>query len=141
MKYKFNVMVALTYSDKDIEVEVPLSDKEVAKIKQLIAKNDNIEEVPEDEEEYVPPTDLLQILEDGEHKLFEKFWDVIMPPVFVEMLIDGFNNGYIEKDAKDEFDDYHESDFDELYEMYGDEMELEHSSCCICRIPETFISK
>lgn len=141
MKYKFNVMVALTYSDKDIEVEVPLSDKEVAKIKQLIAKNDNIEEEPEDEEEYVPPTDLLQILEDGEPKLFEKFWDIIMPRVFVEMLIDDFNNGYIEKDAKDEFDDYHEADFDELYEMYGDEMELEHSSCCICRIPETFISK
>ena len=141
MKYKFNVMVALIYSDKDIEVEVPLSDKEVAKIKQLIAKNDNIEEEPEDEEEYVPPTDLLQILEDGEPKLFEKFWDIIMPRVFVEMLIDDFNNGYIEKDAKDEFDDYHEADFDELYEMYGDEMELEHSSCCICRIPETFISK
>lgn len=141
MKYKFNVMVALTYSDKDIEVEVPLSDKEVAKIKQLIAKNDNIEEEPEDEEEYVPPTDLLQILEDGEPKLFEKFWDIIMPRVFVEMLIDDFNNGYIEKDAKDEFDDYHEADFDELYEMYGDEMELEHSSCCICRIPETFVVK
>ena len=139
MKYKFNVMVALTYSDKDIEVEVPLSDKEVAKIKQLIAKNDNIEEEPEDEEEYVPPTDLLQILEDGEPKLFEKFWDIIMPRVFVEMLIDDFNNGYIEKDAKDEFDDYHEADFDELYEMYGDEMELEHSSCCICRIPEAFV--
>lgn len=141
MKYKFNVMVALTYSDKDIEVEVPLSDKEVAKIKQLIAKNDNIEEEPEDEEEYVPPTDLLQILEDGEPKLFEKFWDVIMPPVFVEMLIDGFNNGYIEKGAKDEFDDYHEADIDELYDMYGDEIELEHSSSCICRIPETFFSK
>ena len=141
MKYKFNVMVALTYSDKDIEVEVPLSDKEVAKIKQLIAKNDNIEEEPEDEEEYVPPTDLLQILEDGEPKLFEKFWDVIMPRVFVEMLIDGFNNGYIEKYDEDDFDYDNEADFDELYDMYGDEMELEHSSCCICRIPDAFVGR
>ena len=64
-----------------------------------------------------------------------------MPPVFVEMLIDGFNNGYIEKGAKDGFDDYHEADFDELYEMYGYEMELEHSNCCICRIPEAFVGK
>ena len=27
-------------------------------------------------------------------------------------------------------------DFDEVYDMYGDDIELEHSSCCICRIPE-----
>ena len=46
MKYMFQVMVALTYSDKDIEVEVPLSDKEVDKIKQLITDN-NIEKKPE----------------------------------------------------------------------------------------------
>ena len=141
MKYKFQVMVALTNKDKDIEVEVELSDNEVAKIKKLVAANVSIDKQPQDEDDFVPEPDLLQILEDGEPKLFEKFWDIIMPRVFVEMLIDGFNNGYIEKGAKDGFDDYHEADFDELYEMYGDEMELEHSSCCICRIPETFISK
>ena len=136
VKYKFNVMVALTYSDKDIEVEVPLSDKEVAKIKQLIAKYDNIEEEPEDEEEYVPPTDLLQILEDNDEELFDKFWDVIMPPIFIEMLINGLDNDHIEQHDDDEFFDYHEADFNEVYDMYGDDIELEHSSCCICRIPE-----
>ena len=141
MKYKFQVMVALTNDDKDVEVEVKLSDDEVAKIKKLVAANVATEKQPQGEDDFVPEPDLLQILEDGEPKLFEKFWDVIMPPVFVEMLIDGFNNGYIEKGVKDEFDDYHEADFDELYDMYGDEMELEHSSCCICRIPETFLSK
>lgn len=141
VKYKFNVMVALTYSDKEIEVEVPLSDKEVAKIKQLIAKNDNIEEEPEDEEEYVPPTDLLQILEDNDEELFDKFWDVIMPPIFIEMLINGFDNGHIEQHDDDVFFDYHEADFDEVYDMYGDDIELEHSSCCICKIPADWKSQ
>ena len=139
MKYMFQVMVALTYSDKDIEVEVPLSDKELTKIKQLIAENIYTEE-PEDEEEYVPPTDLLQILEDNDEELFDKFWDVIMPPVFIEMLINGFDNGHIEQHDDDEFFDYYEADFDEVYDMYGDEIELEHSSSCICRIPEEWSS-
>ena len=140
MKYKFQVMVALTNEDKDIEVEVELSDKEVAKIKELVTVNVSTEKQPQDEDDFVQEPDLLQILEDGEPKLFEKFWDVIMPQVFVEMLIDGFNNGYIEKDAKDEFDDYHEADFHELYDMYGEDIELEHSSCCICKIPEEWFS-
>ena len=137
VKYKFNVMVALTYSDKDIEVEVPLSDKEVAKIKQLIAENNNIEEEPEDEEEYVPPTDLLQILDDNDKKLFDKFWwDTIYPRVFIKMLVNGLENGYIEKYDEDDFDYDNEDDFDDIQDMYSDDIELEHSSCCICRIPE-----
>ena len=135
MKYKFQVMVALTYEDKDIEVEVDLSDDEVSRIKKLVASSASTNEEPEDEEAYVPPMDLLQILEDNDEELFDKFWDVIMPPVFVEILINGFDNGYIERHDDDEFDDYHEADFDELYAMYGDDIELEHSSCCICRIP------
>ena len=136
MKYMFQVMVALTYSDKDIEVEVPLSDKEVDKIKQLIAEN-NIEEEPEDEEEYVPPTDLLQILEDNDKKLFDKFWwDTIYPRVFIKMLVNGIENGNIEKYDEDDFDYDNEDDFDDIQDMYSDDIELEHSSCCICRIPE-----
>ena len=78
MKYKFQVMVALTYEDKDIEVEVDLSDDEVSRIKKLVASSASTNEEPEDEEEYVPPTDLLQILEDNDKKLFDKFWDAIM---------------------------------------------------------------
>ena len=47
----------------------------------------------------------------------------------IEMLINGFDNGHIEQ-----------HDDDELYDMYGDEIELEHSSSCICRIPEEWSS-
>ena len=135
MKYKFEVMVALTCEDKDIDVEVELTDEEVARIKNLVATSGASDEEPEDEENFVPEKSLLSILEENDSELFDKFWDVIMPPVFVEMLINGFANGYIEKDAKDDFDDYHKADFDELYAMYGDEIELEHSSCCICKVP------
>ena len=114
MKYKFQVMVALTYEDKDIEVEIELTDEEVARIKDLVATSAATDEESEDEENFVPEKSLLSILEENDSELFDKFWDVIMPPVFVEMLINGFANGYIEKDAKDDFDDYHKADFDEL---------------------------
>lgn len=144
MKYKFKVMVALTYKDKDIEVEIPLSDKEVTKIKgfvaAFIASRKKQKHDPMDGYEYVQPMDLLQILEDNDEELFNKFWGVIMPPVFIEMLINGFDNGHIEQHDDDEFFDYYEADFDEVYDMYGDDIELEHSSCCICRIPEEWSS-
>ena len=141
MKYKFQVMVALTYEDKDIEVEVELSEEEVTRIKELVAKDSEARsKESEDEDAHLPYHNLLQVLEAHAPELFEKFWKVIKPPVFVEMLINGFDNGYIEKDRKDEFDDYHEADFDELYDMYGEDIELEYSSCCICKIPEEWLS-
>ena len=135
MKYKFQVKVFKTYYDEDIEVEVDLSDDEVSRIKKLVASSTSTNEEPVDEDAYVPETDLLQILEDNDKELFDKFWDAIMPPVFVEMLINGIENGYIEQHDDDDFYDYHEADFGELYAMYGDDIVLEHSSCCICRIP------
>ena len=140
IKYKFEVMVALTYSDKDIEVEVPLSDKEIAKIKKLVAASIKKEDEPEDEEEFVQEESLLMILEEKAPKLFDKFWKVIMPRVFVESLIDAFENGYIEeKHEDDNYVNYRKANFDKLYAMYGDEMELEHSSCCICKIPKEWL--
>lgn len=58
----------------------------------------------------------------------------------IKMLINGFGNGHIEQHDDDEFDDYYEADFDGVYDMYGDDIELEHSCCCICRIPEVWSS-
>ena len=139
MKFKFQVMVALTYEDKDIEVEVKLTEDEVNKIRELVAASAVTEEIPQDENDFVSEPDLLQILEDGEPKLFKKFWDVIMPPVFVEILINGIDNGDIEQHEDDNFFDYHEADFDELYDMYCDQIELEHSSCCICKVPKDWL--
>lgn len=140
MKYEFQVMVALSYEDKDIEVEVELSDEEVVRIKELVAKDCEVRSKETvDEDTFQPPQDLLQILEANAPELFTKFWDIIMPPVFVEMLINGFDNGYIETDMRDDFDDYSEADFDELYTMYSEDIELEHSSCCTCRIPKEWL--
>jgi hypothetical protein len=57
-------------------------------------------------------------------------------PSFVKMLENGIENGYIEKYPQDDFDYDNEEDFDDIQDMYSDDIELEHSSCCICRIPE-----
>ena len=62
MSYKFDVMVALTYEDKDIEVEIDLSDEEVSKIKQYVAES-TISAVEKNEEDYSPEPSLLLILE------------------------------------------------------------------------------
>ena len=137
MKYKFQVKVCLTYSDEDIEVEIPLSGEEIDKIKKLVADYENAKEQPADEEDYVPETSLLQILEDGAPDLFDKFWwDAIYPRVFIKMLVNGIENGYIEKYDEDDFDYENEDDFLDIQDMYSDDIDLEHSSCCICRIPK-----
>ncbi len=137
MKYKFQVMVAMTYHDEDIEVEVELSDDEVAQIKKLVADYEKSKEQPANEDDYVPETSLLQILEQGNKELFDKFWwDTIYPRVFIMMLVNGIENGYIEKYDEDDFDYDNEDDFLDIQDMYSDDIELEHSSCCICRIPE-----
>lgn len=139
VKYKFQVMVALTYQDKDIEVEVPLSDTEVAKIKQYVTESveptDKHDE--EDEDGYNPEPSLLLILEKKDKELFDKFWwDVIYPHVFIMMLTNGIENGHIEKYEEDDFDYENKDDFDDICDMYSDDIELEHSSSCICKIPE-----
>lgn len=136
MKYKFQVKVFMTYYDDEIEVEIDLSDEEVKTIKALVADYMKHQK-PAVPEEYVPETSLLQILEQGNKELFDKFWwDTIYPRVFIKMLVNGIENGYIEKYDEDDFDYDNEDDFDDIQDMYSDDIELEHSSCCICRIPE-----
>ena len=136
MNYKFDVMVALTYEDKDIEVEIDLSDEEVSKIKQYVAES-SISAVEKSEEDYSPEPSLLLILEEKDKELFDKFWwDVIYPRVFIMMLINGIKNGYIEKYEEDDFDYENKDDFDDICDMYSDDIQLEHSCSCICRIPD-----
>ena len=136
MNYKFEVMVALTYEDKDIEVEIDLSNEEVSKIKQYVAES-TTSAVEKNEEDYSPEPSLLLILEEKDKELFDKFWwDVIYPRVFIMMLENGIDNGYIEKYEEDNFDYENKDDFDDICDMYSDDIQLEHSSSCICRIPD-----
>lgn len=124
-EYNFSVMVALTYRDIDIEVPVELSDDEVSRIKALVSQADNIE------------GGLLYLLEKNDDELFEKFWDdAIFPRVFVEILCDGDRNGYIEIHEDDNFRNWRKAPFDELYKLYGDQIELDHDGNCLCRIPD-----
>lgn len=138
--YTFQVKVALTYEDKDIEVEIDLSDEEVSQIKQYVAES-NATAVEKNEEDYAPEPSLLLILEEKDKDLFDKFWwDVIYPRVFIMMLINGIKNGYIKKYEEDNFDYDNKDDFDDICDMYSDGIELEHSSCCVCRIPKEWAS-
>lgn len=113
-----------------------------AQIKKLVADYEGTKEKPADEEAYVPETSLLQILEQGNKELFDKFWwDTIYPRGFIEMLINGIENGYIEKYDEDDFDYENEYDFLDICDMYSDDIHIEHPSSCICRIPEEWRSK
>lgn len=142
MKYKLKVKVCKTYFDDEIEVKVELSDDEVSQIKKLVADYEDTKEKQADEEAYVPETSLLQILEQGNKELFDKFWwDTIYPRVFIKMLINGIENGYIERYPQDDFDYDNEDDFDDIQDMYSDDIDLEHSSSCICKIPEEWLPK
>lgn len=52
----------------------------------------------------------------------------IMPPVFVKLLIDTMaNDGNEMRLEEDNFKDYCKADFHELYEMYGESIEMKHS--------------
>lgn len=140
MKYKFQVIVCLTYEDEIIDTEVELTDEEVAQIKELVAEYKESHKQPSSEEDFEPETSLLSILEEKAPDLYEKLWDVIFERVFVELLIDGMKNYGTEMrhddDPVDDPEEYRSMPFDRLYEMYGDDIEIEHSCCCICRIPE-----
>ena len=142
MKYKFEVTIYFTYTEKDIEVEVELTDKEVTRIKKLVAEDCEARKIAEkelEEDDFLPKQCLLEILDNHDPKLFEKFWNVIFPPVFVEILISDFEENDAERHEDDNFRDYHKADFDKLYEMYGDTLEIDYHYACLCKIPEDWM--
>ena len=87
MTYNFDVVVFLTYRDKDVKISIDLTDLQVKRIKKLVAEYE-----PSDEDTPVSQTSLLTILEEDAPNLFNKFWKIIMPQVFLELLINGMKN-------------------------------------------------
>ena len=137
MKYKHQVRTTQVYQDKEIEAKIDISDEEVETIKATVTGYKSPKEKTVGRERNVPETSLLQILEEGDEELFDKFWwDTIYPRVFIKMLVNGIENGHIEKYSEDDFDYDNEDDFDDIQDMYNDDIDLEHSNCCICKIPE-----
>lgn len=135
MTYNFDVAVFLTYRNKNLKISIDLTDQQVKKIKKLVA-----EYKPYDKDIPVSKTSLLTILEEEAPSLFNKFWKVIMPQVFLELLINGMKN-YGEDmrhddDPVDNPENYRKIPFKTLYEMYGDDIEIDHSCCCLCKIPK-----
>lgn len=138
MTYKFDVVVFLTYRDKDIKISIDLTDQQVKRIKKLVAEYE-----PSDEDTPVSKTSLLTILEEDAPNLFNKFWKIIMPQVFLELLINGMKNYgddmRHDDDPVDNPENYRKIPFKTLYKMYGDDIEIEHSCCCFCKIPKEWI--
>ena len=131
MKYKFQVVIPLTYSDTEIEVEVDLTNEEVSQIKEVIANNADCAD-----------ESLLPLLSNETPELYDKFGDAIFHPLFLELLIDGVNNyGCDVKLDEDDIEDYREADFDKVFAMYGDHIEIDLLNDCKCKIPEEWLSK
>jgi hypothetical protein len=135
-KYTFQIEIFYTYTSEKRKVEIELTDDDVEQIKQLISENKE------------PKANLLHILYEEDDDLFEKFSDVIYPIVFIEELIYGFENGDVEKDENDPYDDYldlRDAPFEEVYDLYSDgHLDLEPfelEDCCQCEIPKEWLSK
>ena len=133
MKYKFQAVIPLTYIDTDIEAEVDLTDEEVSKIKEVIANNVESGDEASDE-------NLLQLLSDEAPELYDKLWDAFFPSLFLELLIDGVNNyGSDVRLDDDNIEDYRKVDFDKLFDMYGNHIEIDPLNDCRCKIPEEWL--
>lgn len=135
MKHRFQVVIPLTYIDKDIEIEVDLTDEEVAQIKETIANNvENGDEAADE--------NLLLPLSDEAPELYDKLWDAIFPSLFLELLIDGMNNYCCDiKLDEDDIEDYRQADFDKVFDMYGDYIETDPLIDCKCKIPTEWLPK
>ena len=54
---------------------------------------------------------------------------------------DEVQNGHIEKKPQDYFDYDNEDDFEDICDIYNDDIDLKYSNCRICRIPEEWKSE
>lgn len=124
MKYTFQIVIYWEYNDKKAEIEINLSKKDVSRIKELVSNKKDREE------------DLLEILYENDEALFKKFWKAAFPYVFVSLLEQGFESWYF-SDELFRPTRFEVEDFQELFKMYGNSMNIEYSSCS-CKIPDEF---
>lgn len=108
MEYTFKVWIDgnYYYEDEEYEVEIELSDSEVATIKRLV-----------EEYELVLTHGLMPIIKKGPEELYKKFYDIIFPHVFLEFFS---RDEMFEPVPGDEGRTWHEEDFEYLKKTYGD---------------------
>lgn len=121
MKCKFRVWIDGMYYHDDMEydVEIELSDDEVATIKELVSEYDN------DLSQGIMP-----VLEEGNDVLYNKFYRAIFPEVFMEFFS---RDEMFEPVPGDEDKHWTIDDFDYLLETYGGGYDLD--GAYIVRIP------
>ena len=122
MEHKFRVWIDGVYYHDDLEydVEIDLTDDEVATIKKLI--NDYDGELR---------LGLMPILEAGSDELYQKFYDTIFPEVFLELFR---RDDMFEPNPGDENRHWDVDDFEYLMETYGDGYNFEEAY--IVKIPK-----
>ena len=134
---KFHIFIPQGFEDIGFDVEIDLSDSEKKEIRELVDPLDDLD------------CGLMPLLEDkgicmsenGEdYALYDKFSDAIFYKVFVKILIDGLNNGYITKAVEDNYDDLHQVDSELLFDIYAPYVNISTSDY-VCEIPEELIPK
>jgi hypothetical protein len=136
---KFHIIIQQDFEDIGIEfdVEIDLSYSEKKEIMDLVAPEADLD------------CGLLPLLENrgicmsenGEDfPLYDKFVETIFPKVFVELLIDGLNNGYIKKVEEDKYDDLRQADPELLIDIYAPCVNLSTFDY-VCEIPDELIPK
>jgi hypothetical protein len=130
MEYTFKVWIDGNYYDdnEEYDVKIDLTDSEVGTIKRLV-----------DEYELVLTRGLMPILKKGPEELYKKFYNVIMPHVFLYFIR---RDESFEPVPGDEDRTWHEEDFGYLMKTYGDNYSFEDynsyyfNDSYIVRIPE-----
>ena len=97
MKYKFKVIVPLTYYEKTIESkEVELSEQDVATVRRLVKESRSLR------------AGLMPILEEGAPELYNKVWEAIEERLQKTVIEDGRANGHFDPDM----DEWEQVDWD-----------------------------
>ena len=87
MKYRFKLIVPLTYYDETIESEeVELSEQDVMLIRSLVKQSRNRRR------------GLMPILEEGAPELYDRLWEAIEEPLCEVVIKNGRENGYFDPD-------------------------------------------
>ena len=123
----------------EFNVNIDLNDSEIQELRDLI---DPVADLSQGLMPILMDKD-MQLSEEGDvngYYLFDKFDDVIYPRLYIEILINGLNNGTIQKEKDDHFDDYYSADPEDLYDLYGPSVFIDRD-ICICEIPQELIPK
>ena len=142
--HTFSVFVFGGYyqDDAELTVTIPLSDDELATIKNLVSRHQKLNNqnlaIFNSQFSILNSHDLMPILKAGAPELHKRFFDAIYPRVFFELFdIDSVDLSLCPADRGRQWD--FNRDIDYMLATYGDAIDV--SDAFVCRIPDHFIQK